>query len=122
SLRLIILPERIIMLTLLQRTAACVLLVASIAGFGQRKSAPPASSVPSRPIQIVVDATHAPEKILHAQLQIPVAPAQGQVTLVYPKWIPGEHGPTGPINDVTGIEFYANGQRLTWKRDLEEMF
>jgi predicted metalloprotease with PDZ domain len=110
------------MLTLFQRTAVCALLVSSIAGFGQRKSAPPASPAPARPIQIVVDATHAPEKILHAQLQIPVTPAQGQVTLVYPKWIPGEHAPTGPITDVTGIEFYANGQRLTWRRDLEEMF
>ena len=110
------------MLTVLLRTAVCALLVSSIAGFGQRKSVPPAASAAARPIQIVVDATHAPEKILHAQLQIPVAPAQGLVTLVYPKWIPGEHGPTGPINDVTGIEFYANGQRLTWKRDLDEMF
>src|SRR2546423_7749353 len=110
------------MLTLLQRTAACVLLVASTAGFGQRKSAPPAASVAARPIQIVVDATHAPEKILHAQLQIPVTPNQGRVTVVYPKWIPGEHGPTGPIIDLTGLQFYADGQRLTWRRDLVEMF
>ncbi|HEV2987697.1 MAG TPA: M61 family peptidase [Candidatus Angelobacter sp.] len=107
------------MLTLFQRTAVCVLLV--VAGFGQRKSEPVAAPA-SRPIQIVVDATHAPEKILHAQLQIPVVSAQGRVTLVYPKWIPGEHAPTGPINDVTGIEFYGNGQRLTWRRDLDEMF
>src|SRR5205807_4246511 len=33
-----------------------------------------------------------------------------------------EHAPTGPLNDLTGIEFYGNGQRLTWARDLEEMF
>src|SRR5437879_7005512 len=101
------------MLTLLQRTAACVALVGSIAVFGQRKSAPPTASAAARPIQIVVDATHAPEKILHAQLQIPVAPAQGQVTLVYTKWIPGEHGPTRPINNVTSMKFYANRQSMT---------
>jgi predicted metalloprotease with PDZ domain len=110
------------MLTLYQRTTVCVLLVVSIASFGQRKSSPATAPAPARPIQVVVDATHAPEKILHAQLQIPVVSAQGRVTLVYPKWIPGEHAPTGPINDVAGIEFYGNGQRLTWRRDLEEMF
>jgi len=67
-----------------------------------------------------VDATHAPEKILHSQLQIPVSP--GELKLVYPKWIPGEHGPTGPIVDLTGVQFFANGQRLTWHRDLVEMY
>ena len=68
----------------------------------------------------MVDATHAPEKILHAQMEIPVA--AGDVKLVYPKWIPGEHGPTGPITDLTGLMFFANGKRLTWRRDLDEMY
>src|SRR5205807_10524300 len=45
-----------------------------------------------------------------------------RVTVVYPNWIPGEHGPTGPIGDLTGLQFFANGQRLTWSRDLVEMF
>src|SRR5947209_2176346 len=114
--------EKTTMRTLFQRTVFCALAVISIAGFGQRKPAPSAAPAPARPIQIVVDATHAPEKILHAQLQIAVTTIQGKVTLVYPKWIPGEHAPTGPLNDLTGIEFYGNGQRLTWARDLEEMF
>jgi len=68
----------------------------------------------------MVDATHAPEKILHAQMEIPVA--AGEVKLVFPKWIPGEHGPTGPITDVTGLQFSANGKRLNWRRDLDEMY
>src|SRR5579859_471715 len=110
------------MLSLFQRNLVCALLVSSIASFGQRKSAPPAAPAPAQPIRITVDATHAPEKILHAQLQIPVAAGQRKVTLVYPKWIPGEHGPTGPIADLTGVQFYANGERLTWSRDLVEMF
>ncbi|HEV3316735.1 MAG TPA: M61 family peptidase, partial [Candidatus Angelobacter sp.] len=110
------------MMSLFQRTAVCALLVSSIAGFGQRKSAQPVAAAPAQPIRITVDATHAPEKILHAQLQIPVTATQGRVTVVYPKWIPGEHGPTGPIVDLTGLQFYANGQRLAWRRDLVEMF
>lgn len=70
--------------------------------------------------KITVDATHAPEKILHAHLEIPVT--SGEIKLVYPKWIPGEHGPTGPIGDLTGVEFFANGKRLTWRRDLDDMY
>ena len=46
----------------------------------------------------------------------------GPVTVVFPKWIPGEHGPTGPIVDLTGLEFFAGTQRLTWRRDLVEMY
>jgi predicted metalloprotease with PDZ domain len=103
-----------------QRAAIAAILLVSIAAFGQRKKVASAPPPPAQPILVTVDATHAPEKILHAQLQIPVVP--GQVTLVYPKWIPGEHGPTGPIDDLTGLQFYANGERLTWRRDLVEMF
>jgi predicted metalloprotease with PDZ domain len=75
------------------------------------------SSKTSAPaITVAVDASDAPRKIIHAQLAIPAAP--GSVTLYYPKWIPGEHGPTGPIEELTGLKFSANGQPLKWRRDL----
>lgn len=45
-------------------------------------------------IKLDVDATDAPRKVLHAHLQIPVQP--GKLTLVYPKWIPGDHSPQAP--------------------------
>src|SRR5713101_3935964 len=67
-------------------------------------------------ISLVVDASEAPRKIFHAQLKIPASP--GTLTLYYPKWIPGEHGPTGPIQDLAGLKFTANGQSLKWRRDL----
>src|SRR4051795_3853453 len=67
-----------------------------------------------------VDATDAPRNILHATLTIPVSP--GAVTLVYPKWIPGNHRPTGPIQNFTGLHFKANGKELEWQRDLEDMY
>ncbi len=108
------------MTTVYQRIALFVIF-ASAFSFAQKRHPQPASSAaPAQPIKLVVDATQAPQKILHAQLQIPVA--GGAVKLVFPKWIPGEHGPTGPITDLTGLEFFANGQRLTWRRDLDEMF
>ena len=105
----------------IRHIALFVLLVTAIASPAQkRKPQPAASTEPSQPIKLTVDATHAPEKILHAQLEIPVA--AGEVKLVFPKWIPGEHGPTGPITDLTGLMFFANGKRLTWRRDLDEMY
>lgn len=67
-------------------------------------------------VTISVDATDAPRKIFHAHLTIPATP--GTLTLYYPKWIPGEHGPTGPIQELTGLHFTANGQILKWRRDL----
>ncbi len=104
-----------------KRTALLMLCLGPLATFAQkRQPQPAANAAPAQPIKLMVDATHAPEKILHAQLQIPVA--AGDVKLVFPKWIPGEHGPTGPITDLTGLQFFANGQRLSWRRDLDEMY
>ncbi len=74
-------------------------------------------AAPAAPhISIALDATDAPRKILHAQLTIPAVP--GTMTLYYPKWIPGEHAPSGPAIDLTGLKFTANGQFLKWRRDL----
>jgi len=67
-------------------------------------------------VTISVDATHAPRKILHASLKIPATP--GDLTLYYPKWIPGEHAPDGPVIDLTGLFFKAGNQALKWRRDL----
>ncbi len=71
-------------------------------------------------ITLAVDLREAPKKILHATETIPVQP--GALTLVYPKWIPGEHGPTGPIDNQAGLFITANGQPLRWERDQVEMY
>ena len=66
-----------------------------------------------------VDATDAPLKILHATATMPARP--GAMTLFYPKWIPGEHMPSGPIANLTGLHLFADGRELEWRRDLVEM-
>ncbi len=71
-------------------------------------------------IALSVDASDVPRKIVHAQLRIPAKP--GVLTLYYPKWIPGDHGPTGPITDLTGLKFTASGKTLKWRRDLLDGF
>ena len=79
-----------------------------------------ASAQNTPPIHVTVDVTDAPRKILHATLTIPVQP--GPLTLLYPEWIPGEHGPTGPIVDLAGVFIRANGSDLAWRRDDVNMF
>ncbi len=71
-------------------------------------------------VTLSVDATSAPRKIFHASLKIPASP--GDLTLYYPKWIPGEHAPDGPVIDLAGLKFSAGGQILKWRRDLLDGF
>jgi len=71
-------------------------------------------------VSLLVNATDAPRNILHARLHVPAQP--GPLTLVYPKWIPGEHGPTGPIIDLVGLKMSVPGQSIAWQRDADDMF
>jgi len=71
-------------------------------------------------VTIFLDATSAPRKIFHAKLKIPAIP--GDLTLYYPKWIPGEHAPDGPVVDLAGLKFSASGNMLKWRRDLLDGF
>ena len=75
-----------------------------------------AAGAPAPHVTISVDATEAPRKIFHTRMTIPTKP--GSLTLYYPKWIPGEHGPTGPVQDLAGLKFSAGGKSLAWRRDL----
>lgn len=71
-------------------------------------------------ISIQVDATEAPRRIFHARLTIPVSP--GPLTLYYPKWIPGDHSPTGDIANLVGLKFESGGKTLLWRRDPVDMY
>jgi predicted metalloprotease with PDZ domain len=71
-------------------------------------------------ISLTLDAGRTQQKLLHAHLALPVKP--GPLTLYYPKWIPGEHAPSGPIANLTGLKFEANGKVVPWKRDLLDVF
>lgn len=78
------------------------------------------SAQDQRPITLEVDAREAPRKIFHAKLKIPAKP--GELMLLFPKWIPGEHGPTGPITDVAGLKITAGGKTIPWRRDPLNMY
>lgn len=72
------------------------------------------------PILITADLTDAPRKLYHAEIDLPVS--AGEVKLTSPKWIPGNHRPTGPVSEITGVMFTANGQTLRWRRDDVDLF
>jgi predicted metalloprotease with PDZ domain len=72
-------------------------------------------------ILLSVDARELYRKILHAKETVTMEHS-GPVTLFYPRWIPGEHGPTGPIVDLIGLHISAGGRELAWRRDLVEMY
>jgi predicted metalloprotease with PDZ domain len=78
------------------------------------------SKAQTSPILLHVDLRDAPRHLLHAHLEIPVS--SGPLTLEYPEWIPGDHRPTGPIDNLAGIFVRANGQDLPWRRDEVDMY
>jgi len=46
----------------------------------------------------------------------------GDMTLLYPQWIPGDHAPEGPIQRLAGLFITTDGQRLPWVRDRVNMY
>jgi len=74
----------------------------------------------SNPVVVTVDASLASRGIAYVHERIPVQ--AGPFTLVYPKWIPGEHGPTGPLNNFTSLRVKADGKLLDWRRDTVKLY
>lgn len=71
-------------------------------------------------ITLAVDLRDTAHKVFRVQEFIPAAP--GPIDLLYPQWTPGEHGPTGPIEGVSGLMISADGQAVAWRRDLDDMY
>ena len=67
-------------------------------------------------IQYRADITDLDRRIIRVRQTIPVA-GPGPLTLLYPKYLPGNHAATGPIQLLSGVTVTANGQRLEWLRD-----
>ncbi len=90
-------------------------LIAPVAYFGQRVVKGPAG-----PVALTVRLPNPKQKIFYVHEVMPVRP--GPLTLYYPKWIPGDHAPDGPIGRMMGLEITAGGRRIAWFRDEVDMF
>ncbi len=114
--------------------AAPIVLIAAAASAQQpaTNTLPQPTAIPSQipapkdvaypgTIALNVDATDVARGIVSVTETIPVA-ASGPLVLLYPKWIPGTHSPTGPIDKIAGISFTAGGKTLTWTRDVVDVY
>jgi predicted metalloprotease with PDZ domain len=80
----------------------------------------PSLATESNPMTVVLDERTAPRGFAYTHMTIPVKP--GPFTLDYPEWIPGEHGPTGPLHDMSQLKITANGRAIPYERDRVDMY
>jgi len=92
-----------------------VALAASMSCMGQTDGNDPAG-----PVALTVQLPNPGQKVLYVHEAMPVRP--GPMTLYYPKFIPGDHAPDGPVGAMMGLEITAGGKRIAWLRDEVDMF
>jgi len=68
-----------------------------------------------------IDATDTLRGVYRVTQTVPVAPGTSRLTLLFPQWLPGNHGPRGPLAELVDVTFTAGGQVLRWKRDPVEV-
>ena len=119
------------------RAAASALLLTAAPAVAQMADAPTGTSMPQAApladtippskdvpypgtIKLAVDATDTDHGIFRVVETIPVQP--GHLVLLYPKWLPGNHSPTGQINKLAGLVITAGGKTIPWKRDPVDVF
>ncbi len=78
------------------------------------------SAIAQTPVSLRVDATDVARRVIHVNMVLPAKP--GPMTLLYPEWIPGEHGPTGPVVNLVGLKIAAGGTVIPWRRDSVNMY
>ena len=77
---------------------------------------------PGGTMRLDIDATDVTRGVYRVTQTIPVVPGKGKLTVLMPQWLPGNHSPRGPLAELVDLEFFADGQKLNWKRDPVEVF
>jgi predicted metalloprotease with PDZ domain len=97
------------------RLLPLVALLAAIALPARAEVPPPLDQPYPGTIVLKVDATNLSQQIFRMKMSIPVKP--GPLTMLYPQWLPGNHGPSGPLTQLAGLKFSGNGKPVDWVRD-----
>jgi len=71
-------------------------------------------------IELAVDATDINRHIVRIEETVPV-PAGEPLTLLFPRWLPGNHAPSGPLPLLAGLTVTAEGKPVAWRRDAVDM-
>jgi predicted metalloprotease with PDZ domain len=85
---------------------------------------PEAVDAPYAPgaMKLEVDATDIQRAIFRVKQTIPVNSAK-KLTLLYPKWLPGKHGPRGALAELAGLKITGDdGKPIAWTRDPVEVY
>jgi predicted metalloprotease with PDZ domain len=72
-------------------------------------------------LQLDVDVSDIQHRLIRVHERLPVAKA-GHLVLLYPEWLPGNHAPRGPIDQLSGLTITAGGKTLSWRRDPLEVY
>jgi predicted metalloprotease with PDZ domain len=102
---------------------AAICAAAALALPVRAESTPPLAvplATQENPMTVVLDARKAPLGLAYAHMTIPVSP--GPFTIDYPEWIPGEHGPSGPLAGMAQLRVSANGVALPYARDQVDLY
>jgi len=110
-------PWRLKVRTNMKRLTA--LLGAVCASLCLGAAAPPDDTPPLPAMTVRVDATNTAQWIFQVHATIPAAP--GPLRLLYPRWIPGHHGPSGDVAQLAGLTVRVGGQRLLWMRAPDDL-
>jgi predicted metalloprotease with PDZ domain len=94
--------------------SGAVACIASLSCIGQTDAAP------AGPVALTVELPYPQQQILYVDEVMPVRP--GPLTLYYPKFLPGDHAPDGPVGAMMGLEITADGKPIAWLRDEVDMF
>lgn len=103
-----------------------LLSAATVAGPSQASPGPRPAALPAAieaprdqpfpgTLTVAVDAADVERRVVHVSEVLDGV--RGEVTVLYPRWIPGDHAPNGHVDRLAGLQFSVNGRTLTWTRD-----
>ncbi|MFN3553769.1 MAG: M61 family metallopeptidase [Novosphingobium meiothermophilum] len=69
-----------------------------------------------------IDASDITRRAYRVTQTIPVAAGAKELILLFPQWLPGNHGPRGPLAELVGVQFFVDGKPVEWKRDRVEVY
>ncbi len=81
---------------------------------------PPKDRAYAGEIHLDVDATDLARRIVHVHEVLTGVTAD--TILLYPKWLPGAHAPSGPISRLAGLKITAGSAPVSWVRDPVDVF
>ena len=76
---------------------------------------------PGGTIQLDIDASDVTRATYKVTETIPLAPGTRRLTLLFPQWLPGNHGPSGPLAELVDLHFSVDGKPVSWRRDPVEV-